>query len=235
VATERPNGEPAAQPPDPGGVLGVLARVCRDATERLSAAGSGISMLTEGGARGVSTASTGWIHHVEDLQFLFGEGPCVDAFARGRPVLIADLSLAAIRWPVYVPAARAAGIQAVFAFPLQVGAACFGVLDVFRARTGPLTSAEITAAFLVVDDAVEVVLDYLDGSAGRDGTGGALADIGDRAQVYQAQGMVMVQLGISLADALVRMRAHAYAEGLRLDDVAGSIVNRTLAFEPDTR
>ena len=50
-------------------------------------------------------------------------------------------------------------------------------------------------------------------------------------EVYQAQGMVMVDLGVSLAEALVRLRAHAFVEGRPVGDVARDIVAGRLRLE----
>ena len=52
-------------------------------------------------------------------------------------------------------------------------------------------------------------------------------------ELFQSQGMVMVQLGVSLAEALTRIRAYAYAEDRRLTDVAADIVARRLRFDRD--
>jgi hypothetical protein len=216
----------------PRGTVGLLERVCHAAVGTLSASGAGASVITEDGMRGVCAASDRVSEHVEELQFVLGEGPCVDAFATRRPVLSPDLAAYPMsRWPAYAPAARESGIQAVFAFPLQVGGARLGVMDVFRTRTGPLTADELATALLLADLTVEVVLDH----HRHDGVSpdGLAMDVGNRAQLFQAQGMVMVQLGVSLAEALVRMRAHAYAEDRRLDDVACDIVERTLRFSRD--
>jgi AmiR/NasT family two-component response regulator len=53
--------------------------------------------------------------------------------------------------------------------------------------------------------------------------------------LFQAQGMVMVQLGVSIGEALVRMRAYAFAEDRRLTDVARDVVDRRLRFDRDDR
>ena len=57
--------------------------------------------------------------------------------------------------------------------------------------------------------------------------------VDNRYEVYQAQGMIMVQLGVPLADAMVRIRAYAYAHNRRLNDVAADIVAGKLVLEPD--
>ena len=51
--------------------------------------------------------------------------------------------------------------------------------------------------------------------------------------LYQAQGMVMVQLGVSLGEAMSRLRAHAFAENRPLGDVAADVVARRLALQAD--
>jgi hypothetical protein len=120
----------------------------------------------------------------------------------------------------------------VFAFPLQVGAARLGVLDVFRDRAGALTSDELRQAVLLADVTVTALLDQHE----RGGTAAGIDDldeaIEDRAELFQAQGMVMVQLGISIGEAMARMRAYAYAENHRLGEVARDIVARQLRFDP---
>lgn len=225
-------GRPAAGAPD--GVVGALLRLCSAAVGTLSASGAGVSVMSEDGARGVAAASDPASERIEELQFVLGEGPCIDAFTWRRPVLVPDLTDGATnRWPAYASAAHDEGVRAVFAFPLQVGAARLGVLDVFRARAGPLSGAELRQAFVFADLAVRTLLDAQD-----DAVPGSAADGFDRAvehsaELFQAQGMVMVQLGVSLAEALVRIRAHTFAENRRLDDVARDIVARRLRFDPD--
>ena len=49
-----------------------------------------------------------------------------------------------------------------------------------------------------------------------------------RAEVHQAAGMLSVQLEVSVSDALVRLRAHSYAEGRPLHDVEVDVVRRRL-------
>jgi hypothetical protein len=184
------------------------------------------------GTYGMATASDLATERIEELQFTYGEGPCVDAFASSRPVLVPDLAADAMgRWPVYAPAIHDAGVRAVFAFPLQVGAVRLGALDVFREYTGPLSRTELGRSLAFADRAVTILLDGQE-RATEDADG--LDDVlDDRIELFQAQGMVMVQLGVSLAEALSRIRAHAYAEGRRLDVVAADIIARRLRFEPD--
>lgn len=227
----------AQQPGGPhagDGVAGFLHRLCAAAVPALAAAGAGLSVMAEDGVRGMTTASDPVTERIEELQFLLGEGPCIDAFAARRPVLVPDLADGAMRrWPVYAPAAYDGGVRAVFAFPLQVGAGRLGVFDVFRVRPGPLTAGELGQALSFAEVAV---MTLLDGQA--DAWPGVAAHgldeaIDSRAELFQAQGMVMVQLGVTLAEALARMRAHAYAENRPLLDVARDVVARRLRLDRD--
>jgi hypothetical protein len=224
-------GEPA-RADDGAGVAGILRRLCSAAGRALSASGVGLSVLAEDGVRGVAAVSEPAYEPIEELQFTLGEGPCLEAFATRLPVLVPDLADGAMgRWPGYAPALHELGMRAVFAFPLQIGAARLGALDVFRLEPGSLSAGEFREAMTFADVAVTTLLDGQEQAAP-----GAVADgldevMGQRAELFQAQGMVSVQLGVSLADALARLRAYAYAENQPLGDVARAVVERRLVFE----
>ncbi|MEV1158583.1 GAF and ANTAR domain-containing protein [Micromonospora chokoriensis] len=224
-------------PGRPGGADGLLPRVCGAAAQELAAFGAGISVMTEDGVRGATAASDPISERIEELQFMFGEGPCIDAFASRRPVLVSDLrdlvTGADGRWPFYAPAALDGGLRAVFAFPLQIGAARLGVLDVFRDRVGPLTNAELADALTFADVTVSALLDWQE-QAETSAVAAIEDDVAEyRAELFQAQGMVMVQLGVTLVEAMARIRAYAYAEDRRLSEVTHDIVARRLRFDRD--
>src|SRR4051812_11913795 len=87
---------------DGAGVAGALRRLCSVAERSLTASGVGVSVMAENGLRGASAASGPTYEAIEELQFTFGEGPCLDAFRTRRPVLVPELAEAAMRrWPGY--------------------------------------------------------------------------------------------------------------------------------------
>jgi hypothetical protein len=173
---------------------------------------------------------------LEELQFTFGEGPCVDAAAGGGPVLVGDLSSADSRrrWPMFAPAAVERGVRGMFALPIQAGAIWLGVLDLYRLQAGLLDGGELADALGYADAVLALALDH------RGGVSGGLEDLGDvgltarRAEVYQAAGMISVQLGVGVTDALARLRARAYLHDRRLAEMAADVVARRLVFHPDT-
>jgi len=225
-------GEDPAGAPD--GVVGWLRRLCTAAARTVPASGVGISVMGDEGIQGVAAASDRTSQALEELQFALGEGPCIDAFASRRVVLEPDLGQgASARWLAYAPAAHAQGVGAVFAFPLQIGAARLGVMDVYRGSPGSLSDESILQALTFAEVAVETLLD----AQGKAVIGQAAEGL-DRALdshyvIYQAQGMTMVDLGVPLADALARMRAHAYTHDRPLREIARDIVAGRLRLQPD--
>src|SRR5512140_904301 len=92
----------AAEPSDDRtpGMVGWLHRLCRAAVRALPATGAGISVMTTDGVHGVAASSDRGTDRLEELQITLGEGPCIDAFATRRPVLVPDLAAGgAGRWP----------------------------------------------------------------------------------------------------------------------------------------
>jgi hypothetical protein len=224
------------EPGDPDGVMGSLRRLCAAAARALSASGAAVAVTAEDGTHEVMVGSDPASERIEELQFMLGEGPFADAFTGRRPVLVPDLAGEAMtRWPVYTPAVRALGVGATFAFPLQVGAARLGVLDIFRARPGPLSGGELRHALMFAEVALTTLLDGQEHVAEGVAAGGLAGAVERRAELFQAQGMVMVQLGVSMAEALARIRAHAYVEDRRLGEVAADVIARRLRFDPDHR
>jgi hypothetical protein len=166
---------------------------------------------------------------VEELQFSLGEGPSVAAFAARRPVFVPNLIRSATTmWPAYAPAAHGKGVRAVFAFPLQVGVAWIGALDVYQAESGVLSTRAEDRALTYANLATQMILDAHDDARE---TVSISVDEATSYDVHQANGIVMTQHGIGAAEALSRMRAHAYAHERTLHDVAADIIGRTLVLE----
>jgi hypothetical protein len=225
------------------GVLDVssgLECLCKVAVEELQMSGAVVSLMATSGAvagqsGAIAAASGDQARRVEELEFSLGEGPGNDAFLGSHPVLTPDLERAFGRWPGYAPAALAAGSRAIFAFPMHVGAAGFGVLTLHDSRPRSLSAPDIATSLMLTELATEIVLDGLSPEADQGPPESPLLGVdGMRDQVYQAQGMVMVQLGVGLVEALARIRAHAFAYDLQLADVAADILAGRTRLSSDT-
>ncbi len=205
------------------------ARLCAACLAALPVSGVGVALMTVEGPSGVVLAATDErARQLEELQFALGEGPCVEASSGGRPVLEPDLvATGSPRWPRFGAAVLDADVHAVFAFPLRVGAIRVGVLDLYRDTPGRLTPPELIEALAFADAATVVVLNLHHDEHEDE----MIRPIDGRAVVHQATGMITIQLGTSLADALLRLRAHAYASGRTVSDIAADVVDRRLRFD----
>jgi GAF domain/ANTAR domain len=209
-----------------------LVRLC---ARTLPVSGVGLALMTDEGPAGTVAVSDGGALQLEELQFTLGQGPCVDASRTGRPVLAPDLAGTSPRtWPQFGAGADAAGLRAVFAFPLQVGGIRLGVLDLYRDTVGDLSQKELADALSFTDAATQLLLDLQAQDTARGiPAPHALAVLDDRAEVHQATGFVSVRAGVSLAQALALLRARAYAEGRPIGDLARDVLDGMVQLGED--
>jgi hypothetical protein len=214
-----------AAPNDRDGVAVLLQQLCRTLTTDLAVMGAAVSLTSAAGSDGVVAASDDRSRDVDEIQFATGEGPCHEAYASRRPVLTPDLrSVNHHRWPGYSSTAIESGVAGVFAFPLHVGAVVLGVLNVYTDQPGSLSQEQVAAALTRAQLATEILLDGDVVSAGGRLDHDLSIALDQRAEIYQAQGMVVVDLDVDLAEALSRMRAHAFGNEMPLIDLARDII-----------
>lgn len=209
--------------------------LCSACVELLVVSGAGITVM--GGTNsGPLCVSSQRMATLEDLQYTMGIGPCQDAFSVGRPVHVPRLDGSAVqRWPSFVDEARGTGIGAVFAYPLSTGGAKIGVLTLYQNGEGSLSNSQHDDSVAVARVLTETILSLQDAAPA-----GVLAEglenaMTYRAEVHQASGMVSIQLKIPLAEAMLRIRAYAFSQGLPIGSVAAEIVARRLRLTDDNR
>lgn len=208
-------------------------RLCTDVLTRLPVDGAAVTVRGGGVTAAMLHATDAIIARLDDLQLVLGEGPCQDAYRFRAPVLEPDLMAAAAvdRWPMFGREAFAAGAAAVFAFPLQVGAVPFGVLELYRRTPAGLTAGQVTAAMLLADIGGRLVLD--------DVAGADLAPTADepdprfgRDEIPMATGIIAVQLGVPVDRALIELRAAAFTSSRPITDVAADVLTGRITFTP---
>lgn len=205
--------------------------LCHACVELFAVSGAAIVLMNDDGNGSALAASDDAIRAVEDLQFTLGEGPGIQAHDLGRPVLEPDLAALGSRWPTFGPAVRELGVHAAFGFPLRVGAARMGALDLYADRPTVLDPERISDAIVLAEVVTQAVLSMQAGApAGKLPHEIDHAD-GLRAEVHQASGMISEQLEIGIVDALVRLRAFAYARGESINAVARDVVMRRVTMD----
>lgn len=205
-----------------------LCARCRDC---LAATSVAISLMTASNIT-LLCASDEKIAALEDSQFMLGVGPSREAFLSGEAVLEDRLASAfPARWPGLATLASAAGVKGIFAFPLQIGAARLGVLTLYQRGTSPWSTDQHADALMAADVLAHVILS-MQANAPAGTLARCLRDAGaHRAEVHQASGMLSAQLGVTVAEALVRLRSYAYMTERPVADLALAVIARRLRLE----
>ena len=131
-------------------IQAILDRLVQRIVEILPVTAAGVTLITPAETPRYVAASSTSALRFERLQTDLEQGPCLLAYESGEPVAVPDLSVDT-RFPTFGPAALAAGLKAVFTFPLRHRDAQLGALDLYRDATGPLDAREMAAAQTLAD------------------------------------------------------------------------------------
>jgi len=205
------------------------ARLCVACPAIVQVDGAGVMLMSGDIPRGSLCSSDEVSQLIEELQYTLGEGPCVDAYQQDKVVTEPDLADPVThRWPAFSAPVLAAGVRAVFGFPLRVGTVRLGALNLYRTRIGLLGAEQYANALVMADIAARWVLEAQAGAPAD--TVAAELEIGADFHfvVHNAAGIVSVQEGISVTEALIRLRAYAFSHDRLLADVAYDVVTRRL-------
>ena len=210
-------------------------QICEACVAALPVDGASLSLMVDGGIREGVGASDGSSASLVELEITIGEGPGLDAFESGKPVLVADIEgEERSYWPAFADGIAALGTRAVFAFPLQLGAVRFGIFTLSCREPGPLPADTLGQA-LRASDVTALLLLGTDGRLSEDFDADWLSEATWTRELHQATGMVMSQLGVSAEEAFVRLRAFAFANGVPLSDAAKEVVERRLDLAQEDR
>jgi hypothetical protein len=204
--------------------------LCSAFVDALHVSGASISVFGRNGQQSTICATDSIAARGETIQFELGEGPHWDALATGLPALSPDISTQGdVRWPLFAPAAFLIGMRAVFAFPMKMGAANIGVVDLYSNAPRWLDLHQVALATSMANRAAAPAARQAMWSADRSSPEDAMTPA-LRREVHQATGMVQAQLEVNTTEAFARLRAYAFSTDRPIDDVARDVVNRRLNF-----
>jgi hypothetical protein len=208
--------------------------LCAVAAEITKLTGAGIAITSSDELSSRLCTSNRIAGDLMNLEITVGEGPGTDAGKTGLAVDEENLLLTeSARWVIYAPRAVAAGARAVFGFPIRIGAVRFGSLSLFRDEPGPLSEPQASDAYLMASVIGRAIL-AMQAGALRGGLAGELEGQSNfDFSVHQAAGMVAVQGSMTVKDALVMLRAHAFAINKDLSMLAISVVARRTHFDQE--
>ena len=213
-------------------------RLCEACVALFGVDAAAISLVFDGAHAATLGASDPTARVLDELQFTLGEGPGLDAVTRRTAVLVTDLAQTggATRWPTYRRAIHVRGIGFVYAIPIAIVGHYIGALTLFRAHPGMLTAQQLAGARVAAELAEMPILDLAKAdlqAAVADPDSHSWTELSalTRTEVNQATGMLVGQLNVEPAVALVRLRAHAYATDRTPTDVARDILAHRLRLQ----
>lgn len=207
-------------------LLTVLTDRCVDVLE-LEAAG--LMLVAPGGELRVMASSNETIRVLELFEIQAEEGPCLDCYRSGDPILNQDLTTNLDRWPSFSTEAIGAGYRSVHALPMRLRGAVIGALNLFSTEAEVLNRPDIDVAQALADVATIAILQHratLEAQAINDQLNGAL---NSRIIIEQAKGRIAEREDLTMEQAFNRLRNHARNHNQRLAEVAGHIIDGQLA------
>jgi GAF domain-containing protein len=207
-------------------LLTVLVDRC---VELLEVGAAGLMLVAPEGDLRVMASSSETMRVLELFELQSQEGPCLDCYRNGHPVVNQDLDSAHDRWPRFTVEALAAGFHSVHALPMRLRGAVIGALNLFHQEPGEMREADVGAAQALADVATIAILHHrasLEAQVLNDQLNHAL---NSRIVIEQAKGMIAEREGVNMDQAFARLRNHARNHNLRLVVVAQDVIDSSQA------
>ena len=211
-----------------------LELLCRNCVSAVAVDGGSIALVSSQGSRVGLGATDTMAAQLEEIQMTLGEGPYLDAVSSLSPVQVHNFADPAAdgaeRWPFLAKEAARLEVCAMFGFPVSLGDVPVGIVGLYRRKPGALSADHLGTTLTAVDDIAASLLDQDTWTEvasrapmeqeppGRLGTGTPV--------VHQAAGMTMIQLDVTINEAMALLRATAFTEGKALADLALEVVER---------
>jgi GAF domain-containing protein len=207
-------------------LLSLLADRC---VEVLDVGAAGLMLVAPDGDLRVMASSSEAMRVLELFELQAHEGPCLDCYRSGRPVVNQDLATVNGRWPRFAPEALAAGFRSVHALPMRLRGSVIGALNLFHAEAGEMTSPDVEAAQALADVATIAILQHRATLEAQVVNEQLLHALNSRVVIEQAKGMVAERAGLDMEQAFTALRTYARSHNMRLVDVAEAVIGGALA------
>jgi len=209
-------------------VVELLTLVTDRCVDVLDVSAAGLMLVSPQGDLRVMASSSEAMRLLELFELQAQEGPCLDCYRTGQPVVNQDLATANSRWPRFASEALAAGFHSVHALPMRLRGAVLGALNLFHNETGEMWQDDIEAAQALADVATIAVLQHRAALEAQVLTDQLNRALNTRIMIEQAKGMVAEREGLSMEEAFATLRGYARNHNLRLADVARDLIDGTL-------
>ncbi|MEO7837160.1 MAG: GAF and ANTAR domain-containing protein [Acidimicrobiales bacterium] len=209
-------------------LLSTLADRCVDLVD---ASAVGILLADADGHLRLMAASSEQARLLELFQLQNEQGPCLEAYSTGEPVVHNDLAVATERWPRFAPEAIGASFKSVYALPLRLRTSVIGALNLFRSTAGAMPELDVSLAQALADVASIAILQDQAVRRSQIRAGELQHALDSRVVIEQAKGMLAERAGVDMHQAFGQLRSYARNNNRQLTAVAADIVGGVLAID----
>ena len=211
---------------DGADVIDLLSGLATDTARLLDVASTGLLLADPRGVLHVLAASSERTRALEIFQLQRDQGPCLDCYRTGTPVLVPDLGHESGRWPRFVEAAQSMGFASVHAVPMRLRDNVLGTMGLFGDRVGVLGADDLSLAQALAHVAsVAIVQDVAAAEQTRVAQQLQHA-VDSRVLIEQAKGVLAHSGGLDMEQAFAVLRGYARDHNERLTNVARTVVHR---------
>ncbi len=210
-------------------VVELLTRLADRCVDVLDVAAAGLMLAGPDGDLRVMASSSEAMRVLELFELQAKEGPCLDCYRSGKPVMNQDLATASSRWPRFAAEALAAGFHSVQALPMRLRSTVIGALNLFHVEAGEMQDADVEAAQALADVATIAILQHRASLEAHVVNQQLQNALNSRIVIEQAKGMVAEREHLNMEQAFSALRNHARNHNLRLVDVAEAVIGGSLA------
>lgn len=211
-------------------IVDLLTVLCDRGVSLLGADAAGVLLLDGGGSLHVMAASTEQVRLLELFQLQNEQGPCLDCFNSGAPVVDGNVS-SDDSWPRFAPAARAAGFSRVHAFPLRLRDAVIGAFNLFAKTDAVMPPEDRVVAQALAHVATIAVLQHKAAREAAEVVSQLHEALNSRIAIEQAKGVLAERAGVDMEEAFARLRSYARAHNAKLSVLAAAVVDGSLGGE----
>lgn len=197
--------------------------------EVLEVAAAGLMLVAPDGDLRLVASSSETMRMVELFELQSQEGPCLDCYRSGEPVVNQNLEVVNGRWPNFAPVAVEAGFHSVHALPMRLRGVIIGALNLFRTEATPLEPPDVLAGQALADMATIAILQQRAAADAQILNEQLSQALNSRILIEQAKGVLAERGGLDMARSFTQLRRYARDHQLRLVDVAQGVIDGTLS------
>ena len=206
-------------------LLSLLAERC---VEVLDVGAAGLMLASPEGELRVIASSSHAMRVLELFELQSQEGPCLDCYRTGKPVVNDDLASVGGRWPKFAPEALAAGFQAANALPMRLRGSVIGALNLFHADPAGMSESDMHSAQALADVATIGILQHRAAVEAQVLNEQLNHALNSRILIEQAKGMISERMSVEMDQAFRILRNHARSSNERLAEVARQVTEGRL-------